>query len=66
MGERRGRGKQRNMKRGLMDTDNGGAFTVGGQGGGEQWGKRWDNCNSTTITKIKHLRKYITFNNKNF
>ena len=30
MGERSGRDKQRNMNRGLMDTDNGGAgLTVG-------------------------------------
>ena len=38
MGERRGRGKQRNMNRRLMYTDNGGDL-LWGWGRGEQWGK---------------------------
>ena len=47
MGERRGRGKERNMNRGLMGTDNREGLTMGvGVGAlGEQWEKRWDNCN---------------------
>ena len=44
------RGKQRNMNRRLMSTDNAGrgGLTMGvkwGQGCGEQGGKRWDHCN---------------------
>ena len=47
MEERRGRGKQRNTNRGLMCTDNVGdrLWEWGGRSRGEQWGKRWDNCN---------------------
>ena len=48
MGERSGRGKQKNTNRGLMGTDNGRGLTVGvgdGQGRGEQRGKRRDNRN---------------------
>ena len=47
MGKRRERGKQRNTNRGLMCTDNVGdrLWEWGGRSRGEQWGKRWDNCN---------------------
>ena len=46
MGERWGRGKQRNMNRGLMGKDNGDIDCGSGeQDRGEQWGKRRDNCN---------------------
>ena len=53
MGERRGRGKSRNMNRGLMGRDNGVGIDCekGVWGRGEQRGKRWDNCNWTTIIK---------------
>ena len=46
-GERRGRGKQRNMNRGLMgmEHEGEGMWELGEQGRGEQWGKRRDNCN---------------------
>lgn len=46
MGESRARGKPRNMNTGLRGTDNGG-IDCEREGGdrGEQWGKRWDNCN---------------------
>ena len=38
--ESRGRGKQWNWNRGLMDMDNGGIDCgMGGQGRGEQWAK---------------------------
>ena len=39
MGERRGRGKQRNLIRGPMGMDNGGELTVG-VGGGESNGRK--------------------------
>ena len=46
MGERRERGKPRNMNRGFMGSDNGGIDCgSGGRGREEQWGKRWDNYN---------------------
>ena len=52
MGERRGRGKSRNINRRLMGTHNewgltgvrGGAWGRGEQGGGVL-GERWGNCN---------------------
>ena len=48
MGERRGKGKQRNTIRGLMGTVNEGGLTVGvgGWGSGEQWEK-----GETTVTE---------------
>ena len=47
MGEKRERGKQRNMNRGLMGMDNMGELTVGmwGTGPGRAMGKRQGNCN---------------------
>ena len=51
MGERKGRDKQRNTNRRLMDTDNGGGLVVGmgRPGRGKKWGKRWENYSSTTL-----------------
>ena len=43
MGESKGRGKPRNMNRGLLGTDNSGGLTVGAgddRGGESQRGKR--------------------------
>ena len=47
MGKRMGRGKSRNMSQGYMAIDNGVVIDCrsGCGGRGEQWGKRWDNCN---------------------
>ena len=39
MGEKKGRGKQRNMNRGLMGTDNGGTDCGNGGSGGERAGR---------------------------
>ena len=46
MGGRSGRGRQRNVKRGLMDTDNGAGLTMG-VGVGESNGER----GGTTVTQ---------------
>ena len=49
MGDTRGKGKQRNMNRGLTGMDNEGGLTVrvGVMEQGRAVGKRWDNCNQT-------------------
>ena len=47
MGGRSGRGRQRNVKRGLMDTDNGAGLTMGVGGGGVSNGER----GGTTVTQ---------------
>ena len=60
MGERRGRGKSRNMNRGLMGMDNGRMWTgrVKGDGAGES-NREKDNCNRTTIIMKQNKRKKV-------
>ena len=54
MGERRGRGKQRNMNRGLMGTDNGGIDCGSrGYGVGESNGEK----GGTTVTEQQYIFK---------
>ena len=49
MGDTRGKGKQKNMNRGLTSMDNEGGLTVRVRvmEQGRAVGKRWDNCNQT-------------------